>query len=120
MARIVGRPNSYRVGKGRKPIQLAVDVGMGQLGACEVAVDDATVVTAPTPIAVRRLGAGEALAGKELVIRAYVTDVSVAPNTMSVTITLRGGRSPVTFTLNHKAGRPGTSCIFHQVISLRA
>jgi hypothetical protein len=120
MAKVVGRRDSYRVGNGRKPIQLRVDVGLGQLGACHVTVDDATVVTAPTPVVVRKLGLGDALAGKQLVIRTLVTDISVAPNTMSVTITLRGGRAAETFTLNHNASRPGASCIFQQVISLRA
>jgi hypothetical protein len=107
---------SYRVGA--RDVFLSVTIGEGQFGTSDVFLEKVRIVRASGPIGSLRIGGGPEIAGKTLLVRSVVNDVSSRTNRMSVTYVLRGGRAEQKFTAKGNVAKEGKLLIFEAAFSL--
>jgi hypothetical protein len=110
------KTDSYKVGTGNNTIEVALDVGLGQLGAVKIALDKKTLVIAAAPMGQQPVGRAKDVVGKLLIVETMVTDVSIMTNKMSVVIQLIGGPSAKTITLTDEVPAEGESILFETFV----
>jgi hypothetical protein len=100
-----------------KNVFLALTIGEGQFGTSDVFLEDARVLRASGPVKVL-LGGGSDIAGKTVIVRSVVNDVSSATNRMSVTYRLTGGAAAEEFIARGKVVNAGDLLIFEATFTL--
>lgn len=105
----------YQVGT--DDVFLLVTIGEGNLGRTLVQLDD----TDPTLGDIKRLkiGAGDALAGKKLLVRTMVNDVNDMTNHVDVRYELLGGKNNQTFDLEGTVDEEGGSLTFEATFTFK-
>lgn len=119
MAKKIKKTDAYRIASGNEKIQVAVDVGLGQLGFVKISLGTKPVASAGAPVGLQTLGTRDELADKLLIIEAVVTDVSIMTNKMSVIVKLTGGPAPKTVRVTDEVVDQGDSIIFQISVLLR-
>jgi hypothetical protein len=103
-----------------RPIHLTLLIGEGQSGTSDIFIDKTRIVRASGTIGRLLVGNGADLAGKALVARSVVNDVSAVTNRMSVTYKLTGGKSNAEFTLPGTVSKSGAALVFEATFDLEA
>jgi hypothetical protein len=119
MAKKQKRTDSYKVGSGNATIKVALDVGLGQLGAVKMSLDKKTLVIAAAPMGQQTVGPAKDIVDKLLILETMVSDVSIMTNKMSVVIQLTGGPSSKTITTVGEVTDEGDSILFETFVLFR-
>ena len=107
---------SYKVAK--KTVFISIRIGEGQFATSDVFLNSGRLVRASGAIGKLQIGGGPDIAGKDVLVRSVVNDVSSATNRMSITYRLEGGAKTEEHVAKGKVAKEGDLLIFEATFPL--